>query len=67
MHRPTTEEELRARYGDEIVNNEKIVVHEAIKDEDTKEKGDLGYQKAEEAKANARKTYAEIRKEVIGV
>ncbi|MBQ7867344.1 MAG: nickel-dependent lactate racemase [Clostridia bacterium] len=34
MHRPTTEEELRARYGDEIVNNEKIVVHEAIKDED---------------------------------
>ena len=34
MHRPTTEDELRARYGDEIVNKEKIVVHKATVDED---------------------------------
>ena len=34
MHRPTTEAELRARYGDEIVDHEEIVVHKATVDED---------------------------------
>ena len=34
MHRPTTEAELRARYGDEIVDRENIVVHKATVDED---------------------------------
>lgn len=34
MHRPTTEAELRARYGDAIVDAEEIVVHRAIADED---------------------------------
>ena len=31
MHRPTTEAELRAKMGDEIVDRERIVVHEAAK------------------------------------
>jgi len=34
MHRATTHEELVDKYGEEIVNNEKIVVHDAYKDED---------------------------------
>ena len=34
MHRPTTEAELRAKMGDEIVDHEKIVVHYAQKMED---------------------------------
>ncbi|MBE5783584.1 MAG: nickel-dependent lactate racemase [Clostridiales bacterium] len=34
MHRPTTEAELRAKMGDEIVDHETIVVHEALKQED---------------------------------
>lgn len=34
MHRPTTEEELRSKLGDAIVDREKIVVHEAEVDED---------------------------------
>ena len=29
MHRPTTDEEIRARYGDEIADKERIVVHHA--------------------------------------
>lgn len=29
MHRPTTEAELRAKYGDEIVDNETFVIHKA--------------------------------------
>jgi len=33
MHRPTTEEELREKLGDEIVECETIVVHRAEKDE----------------------------------
>ena len=34
MHRPTTEAELRDRYGDDIVNKETIVVHKATVAED---------------------------------
>lgn len=34
MHRPTTEAELRAKFGDAIVDNEKIVVHQAQMEED---------------------------------
>lgn len=34
MHRPTTQEELRAKMGDAIVEQETIVVHEAEKDAD---------------------------------
>lgn len=34
MHRPTTEEELRSKFGDEIVDREKIVVHMAEEDAD---------------------------------
>ena len=34
MHRPTTQQELRARFGDGIVDREKIVVHRAEADED---------------------------------
>lgn len=34
MHRPTTEAELRAKYGDEIVDHETFVIHKAINDED---------------------------------
>ena len=30
LHRPTTEEEQRARFGDRIVDQEKIVVHDAF-------------------------------------
>ncbi len=32
MHRPTTEAEMRAKFGDEIVDNEKIVVHRSSED-----------------------------------
>lgn len=41
MHRPTTHEELVAKYGAEIVANEEIVVHDAYKDEDMCFKGIL--------------------------
>lgn len=34
MHRPTTDQELRNKYGDEIVDKEKIVVHKAQAEED---------------------------------
>ena len=34
MHRPTTKAELRAKLGDDIVDRETIVVHEAEKSED---------------------------------
>ena len=34
LHRPTTETEQRRMFGDAIVDNEKIVVNEAFKDED---------------------------------
>jgi len=34
MHRPTTEAELRSKYGDEIVDNETFVIHKAVNDED---------------------------------
>ncbi len=34
MHRPTTHEELVSKYGKAIVDNEKIVVHNAYSDED---------------------------------
>ncbi|MDD3213965.1 MAG: nickel-dependent lactate racemase [Eubacteriales bacterium] len=34
MHRATTREELRAKLGDEIVDHEQIVVHDAQKDAD---------------------------------
>lgn len=32
LHRPTTEEEQRTMFGDEIVDNEKIVIHNAFDD-----------------------------------
>ena len=34
MHRPTTEAELHAKLGDAIVDHERIVVHDATRDED---------------------------------
>ena len=34
MHRPTTEAELRAKYGDEIVDNETFVIHKAKESDD---------------------------------
>ena len=34
LHRPTTEEEQRRMFGDEIVDHEKIVVNKAFEDED---------------------------------
>ena len=34
MHRPTTGEELTAKFGAEIVQNEKIVIHDAFREED---------------------------------
>lgn len=41
MHRPTTENELRAKLGDAIVDNETIVVHRAMADEDMRFFGTL--------------------------
>ncbi len=41
MHRPTTHDELVAKYGEDIVANEEIVVHDAYKDEDMAFKGIL--------------------------
>lgn len=41
MHRPTTHDELVAKYGAEIVANEEIVVHNAYNDEDMCFKGIL--------------------------
>lgn len=41
MHRPTTHEELVAKYGAKIVAEEEIVVHDAYKDEDMTFKGIL--------------------------
>src|SRR5699024_10084731 len=34
FHRPTTHEEMVDKFGKEIVDNEKIIVHESGKDED---------------------------------
>lgn len=34
MHRPTTQQELRQKLGDEIVDHERIVVHQACRDGD---------------------------------
>ena len=34
MHRPTTQQELRAKMGDDIVDRERIVVHNAARQED---------------------------------
>lgn len=34
LHRATTEEEQRRMFGDAVVDNEKIVVHDAFRDED---------------------------------
>jgi nickel-dependent lactate racemase len=34
LHRPTTEEEQRRMFGDEIVDNEKIAINKAFQDED---------------------------------
>lgn len=39
MHRPTTKEELINKYGEKIVREEKIVVHNAYNDEDMAFKG----------------------------
>ncbi len=41
MHRPTTHEELVNKYGEKIVNEEEIVIHNAYKDEDMTFKGIL--------------------------
>ena len=41
MHRPTTHEELVAKYGEKIVNEENIVIHDAYKDSDMTFKGIL--------------------------
>lgn len=41
MHRPTTKEELINKYGEKIVREEKIVVHNAYNDEDMAFKGIL--------------------------
>lgn len=41
MHRPTTKEELINKYGEKIVREEKIVVHNAYNDEDMTFKGIL--------------------------
>lgn len=41
MHRPTTKEELINKYGEKIVREEKIVVHNAYNDEDIAFKGIL--------------------------
>ena len=41
MHRLTTHEELVAKYGEKIVNEENIVIHDAYKDEDMTFKGIL--------------------------
>lgn len=34
LHRPTTEEEMRRMFGDEIVDNEHVVVNKAFEDDD---------------------------------
>ena len=41
MHRPTTHEELVAKYGEKIVKEERIVVHSAYEDNDMTFKGIL--------------------------
>ena len=41
MHRPTTYEELVSKYGQKIVDEEHIVIHDAYKDEDMTFKGIL--------------------------
>ncbi|MCR4442924.1 MAG: nickel-dependent lactate racemase [Peptococcaceae bacterium] len=40
-HRPTTESELRQKYGDSIVENERIVIHNAFREEDMVNLGTL--------------------------
>lgn len=41
LHRPTTEEEMRSMFGDEVVNNEKILVHDAFNESVMVEVGKL--------------------------
>ena len=41
MHRPTTQEELIAKLGEDIVAHEEIVIHDAYRDEDMTFKGIL--------------------------
>jgi nickel-dependent lactate racemase len=41
FHRLTTEAELRAKLGDKIVDEEKIIVHQSAKAEDNRKVGDL--------------------------
>ncbi len=41
MHRPTTHEELVNKYGEEIVENEEIIIHDAYNDSDMVFKGIL--------------------------
>lgn len=41
MHRPTTREELISKYGEKIVNEEKIVIHNAYNDDEMTFKGIL--------------------------
>lgn len=41
LHRPTTEEEMRNMFGDEVVDNEKILVHDAFDDSAMVEVGKL--------------------------
>lgn len=41
MHRPTTHEELVSKYGEEIVQNENIVIHDAYNDDEMTFKGIL--------------------------
>ncbi len=41
MHRPTTREELIAKYGEAIVEKEEIIVHDAYKDDEMAFKGIL--------------------------
>lgn len=41
MHRPTTREELINKYGEEIANNEEIIIHNAYNDDEMKFMGIL--------------------------
>lgn len=41
LHRATTKDEMIKKYGEEIVNNEKMVIHDAFKCEDMVELGNL--------------------------
>lgn len=56
---------LESAFNDRLAAVEEFI--ETVKSEDEKEKGDLGLQRAEQAKSKAQKTYQEYRKEIIGV